>query len=122
MKNLQGDQHGVFHLPPRQDAQRKASEIEFKYIRRNAINASTINSPSGTSLASVATKVNACRCLDAAQNEPVYDPQQHRRAPTIDCQCYLPSPKRRSSGVSVKKLSAEDNNQMETLAITAHSQ
>ncbi|EAN8968387.1 amino acid permease [Salmonella enterica] len=48
--------------------------------------------------------------------------QSRTEAPTIACQV-LPSPNRRSAGVSVKKLSAEKTiTRYDTLAMTAHSQ
>ncbi|MNP41560.1 hypothetical protein D3C76_1352680 [compost metagenome] len=73
--------------------------------RRNAINASTINSPSGTSFARVATRLMlAAVCTPRSTRK--WTNHSSTEDPTIDCQV-LPSPNRRSSGVSVKKLSAE---------------
>ncbi|CNV01046.1 Uncharacterised protein [Salmonella enterica subsp. enterica serovar Bovismorbificans] len=71
----------------------------------NIMIASTINAPSGNSFARVATRLMlAAVCTPRRMRK--WTIQSRTEAPTIACQV-LPSPNRRSAGVSVKKLSAE---------------
>ena len=78
-KHPQGDQHGVFDLLPYRHAQRQAAKIEAERIQLKGQGGERDKTPSGTSFASVATRL-ILAAVDTAQDQKVDDPQQNRRA------------------------------------------